>query len=128
VALAAVAVLAVAISLSVSTRREHAKVVASLPASVGSYSALAAATGPRAAAKETSCGVAIDQRLVGIYSPVLPCGVRLYLDHGSHHVLASVVGRPPRAIAAQFALTPTLARRLGVNGVRRIHWSYAAQT
>ena len=127
-ALAAVAVLALAISLSVSTRREHARVVASLPASVGSYSALAAATGPRARARETSCGVAFDNRLVGIYSPVLPCGVRLYLDHGSHHVLASVVGRPPTVLAAQFALTPALARRLGVNGVRRIHWSYAAQT
>jgi hypothetical protein len=126
VGLAGVAILAVAVSLSVATRREHAKVVAALPAPVGAYSALAAATGPRAAAKETSCGIALDRRLAGIYSPVLPCGIRLYLGYRSHHVLASVVGRPPTVVSAQFGLTPALARRLGVKGVRRIHWSYAA--
>jgi len=37
-----------------------------------------------------------------------------------------VIGRPPAVVPAQFGLTPALARRLGVNGVKRIRWSYAA--
>lgn len=126
VTLAGVAVLAVAVSLSLTTRHRHQKAVAALPASVGSYTALAAATGPRAAEQETSCGVALDRRLAGVYSPVLPCGVRLYLNYRSRHVLASVVGRPPAVVPAQFGLTPALASRLGIRGVRRVQWSYAA--
>lgn len=123
--LAGVAVLGLAVSLAFTTREDHAKAVAALPAAVGSYTALAAATGPMSGT-DPACSVEITPRLVGIFSPVLPCGVRLYLTRGSHHVLASVVGRSPTAEGAEFGLTAALARRLGITGVRRIRWSYAA--
>jgi hypothetical protein len=123
--LAGVAVLGVAVSLAFTTRQDHAKMVAALPVPVGSYSALAAATAPMSGT-DPVCGVEITPRVVGILSPVLPCGVRLYVARGSHHVLASVVGRTPTAQGAEFGLTAALAHRLGVNGVKRVRWSYAA--
>jgi len=122
--LAGVALLGIAISLAITTRQDHARTLASLPPAVGSYSALAAATAPRTGT-DPACHVAITPRVVGILSPVLPCGVRLYVARGSHHVLAHVVGRGPTAQGAELALTAALAKRLGVSGVRRIHWSYA---
>ena len=125
VMLAGVAVLGVAVSLAFTTRQDHAKEVAALPAPVGSYTALAAATAARSGT-DPACGVEITPRLVGIFSPVLPCGVRLYVTRGSHHVLASVVGRAPTAQGAELGLTAALAHRLGINGVKRIRWSYAA--
>lgn len=123
--LAGVAVLAVAVSLAFTTRENHAKAVAALPAAVGSYTALAAATGPMSGT-DAVCGVELTPHLVGIFSPVLPCGVRLYVTRGRHHVLASVVGRSPTVQGAEFGLTAALAHRLGITGVRRIRWSYAA--
>jgi len=125
VMLAGVAVLGVAVSLAFTTRRDHAKVVAALPPALGSYSALAAATAP-ASGTDPACGVEITPSVVGIFSPVLPCGVRLYVARGSHHVLAPVVGRTPTAQGAEFGLTAALAHRLGIIGVKRIRWSYAA--
>ena len=125
VMLAGAAVLGVAVSLAFTTRENHAKAVAALPVPVGSYSALAAATAPMSGT-DRACGVEITPRLVGIFSPVLPCGVRLYVTRGSRHVLASVVGRAPTAQGAEFGLTAALSHRLGITGVRRIRWSYAA--
>ena len=125
VMLAGVAVLGLVVSLAFTTRQDHAKAVAALPAPVGSYTALAAATGAMSGT-DPACGVEITPRLVGIFSPVLPCGVRLYVTRGSRHVLASVVGRAPTAQGAELGLTAALAHRLGINGVKRIRWSYAA--
>lgn len=124
--LAGIAVVAVAVSLAVTTRRDHHKAAAALPAAVGSYTALAAASGAKASRGTTACGVELKLRLVGILSPVLPCGVRLYVAYGSRHVLASVIGRGPRAPGAAFGLTSALSQRLHVTGVKRIRWSYAA--
>jgi len=94
---------------------------------VGSYTALAAATGP-ILGTDPACGVEITPRLVGIFSPVLPCGVRLYVTRGSRHVLASVVGRSTTPEGAEFGLTAALSHRLGITGVKRIRWSYAASS
>jgi hypothetical protein len=74
----------------------------------GSYSALVAASGPRAIGKKTACGIVIAPRTLGISSPVLPCGTRLYLNYGTRHVLAPVVSRGPEATGAEFAVTPAL--------------------
>jgi hypothetical protein len=122
--LAAVAILAVAVSFAVTARHER-KAAAALPAPHGSYTALVAASGSRVVGKTTACGIEIGRRTMGISSPVLPCGVRLYLTYRSRHVLASVIGRGPQSGGAEFAVTPALARRLGVTGVRRLRWSYA---
>jgi hypothetical protein len=99
--------------------------VAALPVPVGAYTALAAATAPMSGT-DPACGVEITPRVAGILSPVLPCGVRLYVTRGSRHVLAPVVGRTPTAQGAEFGLTAALAHQLGIVGVKRVRWSYAA--
>ncbi|HEX4519964.1 MAG TPA: hypothetical protein VH063_10325 [Gaiellaceae bacterium] len=123
--LVAVTVLAIAVSLAVTTRPGH-KAAAALPPPVGSYTALVASTGPKSVGKKTACGVVVTSRTVGISSPVLPCGVRLYMSRGARHILASVIGRGPTAAGAEFGLTPALAHRLEITGLRRVHWSYTA--
>lgn len=124
VMLAGAALLAVAASLAITSR--HGSSSASLPASIGSYSALFSSTGPRTFGATTSCGVVLGTGTMGISSPVLPCGVRLYLAYRGTTMLATVIGRTPAAPGGAFGLTQALARRLGVTGVRRIRWSYAA--
>jgi hypothetical protein len=125
VVLAGVTVLAVAVSFAVTARHDR-KAAAALPPPVGSYTALVAASGPRTIGKRTACGIVVATRTLGISSPVLRCGTRLYLTYGSRHVLAPVVGRGPQAAGAEFAVTPALARRLRLTGVKRVRWSYAA--
>ena len=137
-AFACVAVLAVAVSLAVTTRHQAGARAAALPQPVGSYTALVGSSnsgsssgsssgsgGTTAGGRPTACGVVIEPGTVGISSPVLPCGMRLYLDYHGRHVLAPVIGRGPSAPGREFDLTRALARRLGIAGVRRIRWSYA---
>ena len=124
VVLAAVTTLAVAVSLAFTTHHEHHRIVSRLPPPHGSYTALAAASGESALGHRTSCGVLVGDSTMGIGSPVLPCGARLYLTYRGRHVLASVIDQAG-ATGASFVLTHALARRLGVTGVRRVRWSYA---
>jgi hypothetical protein len=125
VLLGAVTILAVAVSLAFTTRNDdHHRRVTRLPAPHGNYTALAAATAPSALGHRTSCGVLVGDATVGIGSPVLPCGTRLYLTYRHRHVLASVIERAD-APGASFVLTHALAGRLGISGVRRIRWAYA---
>jgi hypothetical protein len=125
--LLAVALLAVAVSLAVSEHNRH-KASAALPKPQGSYTALVATSGPRVVGRRTPCGVVIGTGTMGISSPVLPCGLRLYLNYRSRHVLASVIGRGPAGPGAEFSVTPALARKLGVSGVKRMRWSYAGRS
>ena len=125
VVLAGVTILAVATSLAFTTRHGHHHTVARLPPPHGDYTALAAATGESVLGHRTSCGVLVGDSTIGIGSPVLPCGVRLYVTYRHRHVLASVIDQAG-APGAAFVLTHALAHRLGVSGVRRIRWSYAA--
>jgi hypothetical protein len=125
VVLAAVTVLAVAVSLAFTTRHGHHHRVVRLPPPRGSYTALAAAAGASTLGRKTTCGVLVGDGTMGIGSPVLPCGSRLYLTYRGRHVLASIIDRASPA-GASFLLTHALAKRLGVTGVRRVRWSYAA--
>jgi len=123
--LGAVAVLGIAVSLAITTRhRAHIR-QAALPASQGSYTALVGTSSPPSDDK-AGCGFVIGPTTMGIASPVLPCGVRLYLSFRGKHALAPVIARGPAGPGMEFGLTRPLARRLGINGVRRVHWSYAA--
>jgi hypothetical protein len=126
VVLGAVTLLAITVSFAVTAQHDR-KAAAALPRPVGSYSALVAASGPRAIGKKTACGIVVAPRTLGISSPVLPCGTRLYLNYGTRHVLAPVVSRGPEATGAEFAVTPALARRLRLTGVKRVRWSYSAE-
>ena len=62
---------------------------------------------------------------VGVSHPTLPCGARVFITYKGTTVLAQVVDRGPYETGRQFDLTDALARRLGLRGVKQIHWSYA---
>ena len=125
VVLGGVTVLAVAVSLAFTTRNgDHHHGASRLPPPHGDYTALAAASAESPLGHRTSCGILVGDSTLGIASPVLPCGARLYLTYRGRHVLASVIDQAS-APGASFVLTHALARRLGVSGVRRVQWSYA---
>jgi hypothetical protein len=121
--LAAIALLGLAAALATIRLRHPA---AALPPPQGSYTALAgplpAARGP---ARLSECGVSITASTEGVANPVLPCGIRVYLAYRDRTVLASVVAHAPVPGGREFALTPALARLLGLAGVHRVDWSYA---
>jgi rare lipoprotein A len=125
VALAGVALLAAAIALAVvaKTRSEASP----LPAAQGSYVALAGSSGPAAFGRRTACGAIIREKTQGVAHPVLPCGARIYISFRGKHVLTQVIDRGPTVPGRQFDLTDALARLLGLSGVQRIRWSYAAE-
>jgi rare lipoprotein A len=122
--LGAVALLAAVASLAVTahTRSHQSR----LPLAVGSYSALAGSIGSASIGRHTACGVVITGATEGVAHPTLPCGARIYVAYRGRHVLTQVVDRGPYAPGREFDLTDALARRLGLSGVHRIQWSYAA--
>ena len=124
VVLLGVTLLAVAVALAIITRT-HAHAL-SLPAAEGSYTALAGRLSPRRLGKPTACGVVIGPGTEGIGSPVLPCGTNLYVTYRGIHVLTTVIARSPAGPGKEFDLTDSLATQLGIVGVKRIRWSYAA--
>jgi rare lipoprotein A len=122
-ALALVALLAAVVSLAItaSTRKESS----GLPTPVGSYTALAGSSGPKAFGRRTACGQTIGPQTEGVAHPVLPCGVQLYISFKGKHVLTEVIDRGPYVPGREFDLTEALAQRLGLRGVQKIQWSYA---
>jgi hypothetical protein len=102
-----------------------------LPAAVpalggGWYDALAAA-GSRSFGVDgpTDCGHVVSLGSLGVAHPVLPCDTKLYLRYGGREVLTQVLAHGPRVAGYDYELTPALARRLGLTGVRPIEWRYA---
>ena len=124
VALAAVALLAAVVALAVSARTRGES--STLPAAYGSYTALAGSSGAAAFGKRTACGTIIRAKTEGVAHPVLPCGAKLYISYNGKHVLTQVIDRGPYVPGRQFELTEALARLIGLTGVQRIGWSYAA--
>jgi rare lipoprotein A len=123
-ALAAVAILAAAIALTVASKTRSDS--SNLPEAVGSYPARAASGGTAAFGKRTSCGTVIRAKTQGVGHPVLPCGAKIYVVYDGKHVLTQVIDRGPRGPGPQFELTDALAKAIGLTGVQRIRWSYAA--
>ena len=123
VALAAVALLAAAISLAITAETRGRG--STLPEPEGSYTALAGSSGPAAFGRRTACGGVLRPDAEGVAHPVLPCGARIYVSYRGKHVLTQVLDRGPYVPGRQFDLTDALARRLGLRGVQEIHWSYA---
>jgi len=123
VALAGLALLAGAISLAVTVHtRKHTDTT---PQPQGSYVALAGSSGPAAFGKRSACGGTITADTLGVAHPTLPCGVRIFITFHGTTVLTQVVDRGPSAPGRQFDLTDALARKLGLQGVQPIRWSYA---
>ena len=123
VALAGLAVLAVAVSLAVTAQTRTSS--SNLPQPEGSYLALAGSSGPAAFGRRTACGGVIHPETIGVSHPTLPCGARVFITYKGQTVLTQVVDRGPYVPGRQFDLTDALARRLGLRGVKEIHWAYA---
>jgi rare lipoprotein A len=123
IALAGLALLAAVISLAVTRQARDGSGTAPQPE--GSFTALAGSSGPAAFGRRTACGGIIHPDTQGVSHPTLPCGARIFLSFHGMRVLTQVVDRGPYVPGRQFDLTDALARRVGLRGVQRIHWSYA---
>jgi rare lipoprotein A len=124
VALFAVALLAGVIALAVVSKTRSDPT--DLPAAYGSYPAWAGVAEAASIGKHTACGTVIRPRTQGVGHPVLPCGARIYITYNGKHVLTQVIDRGPNRADREFELTPALAKLVGLTGVQRIRWSYAA--
>jgi hypothetical protein len=95
------------------------------PNAVGDFVAEAGSAGPAAFGHHTACGGVLQASTYGIAHPTLPCGARIIIDYKGQRVLTQVVDRGPYEPGRQFDVTDALARKLGLEGVKPVHWSYA---
>src|SRR5512146_3407985 len=96
-ALAAVTLVAVVIALAL-TRGDGSdkKGRPALPPPGGPwYKALAAPYLPTKKPQKGACGVLIGTKTKGVAHPVLPCGVKIYVEFGNREVLTQVIDRGP---------------------------------
>jgi rare lipoprotein A (peptidoglycan hydrolase) len=122
-ALAAVALVAIAVALAVTHDNRPRD---GLPSAAGTwYTALAAPYVPSAKQPRGACGVKIDVGVVGVAHPVLPCGVKLYVQFHGKTVLTHVVDRGHTVPGREFDLTEALAKLLRVQGTQTIQWRFA---
>ena len=129
-ALAAVALLTgvAGVALSQAGRDASGRAVA-VPA-VGAWGGWSTALAGVAASaspggRPSDCGWIVNRRTLGVVHPVLPCGARIFVEYGGTRALTRVVARSPVARDRELDLTPALAKRLGLDGVREIRWAYA---
>jgi rare lipoprotein A (peptidoglycan hydrolase) len=121
--LGAVALVAIAIALAVT---HNSKDSSNLPPAAGDwYTALAAPYAPSKGNTKSACGVAIGSTTVGVAHPVLPCGVKLYVEYKGKQVLTQVIDRGHTVPGREFDLTQALARLLHVEGTQTIQWRFA---
>jgi hypothetical protein len=90
-------------------------------AAVGTY-------GPGLYGRTTECGVELTRSTRGVSHPVLPCGARIVVAHGSRQAEARVVDRRSFGSGQAFALTEALAADLGLSGVQLVRWRFAPGT
>jgi rare lipoprotein A (peptidoglycan hydrolase) len=122
--LAAVTLLAAAVVLLVVDHRGKAAPAA--PTGIGQWSkALAAPYSRPRGALRGACGVVVGPRTIGIAHPVLPCGVKLFVQYKGTTVLTQVIDRGPSVAGRRFDLTRALAAALGVRGTRLVEWRFA---
>jgi rare lipoprotein A (peptidoglycan hydrolase) len=121
--LAAVALVAIAVVAAVS-RHSHPK--ADLPTPAGDwYTALAAPYTLSKGRTKSACGVAIDTKALGVAHPVLPCGVKVYVEYKGKQVLTQVIDRGHTVPGREFDLTQALAKLLHLQGTQTILWRFA---
>jgi rare lipoprotein A len=126
VALGAVALIAVIVSLGVRSPFGDSKESKKLPSPVPTwYRALAAPYLPSASRRRTACGERIRPDTVGVAHPVLPCGVKIYIAYGGKQVLTQVIDRGPYVPGRDFDITKALANKIGLHGTQPIRWTYA---
>jgi rare lipoprotein A (peptidoglycan hydrolase) len=121
--LAAVALVAIAGAVAID---KHSSKSSDLPAAAGGwYTALAAPYTPSGTSTKGACGVTITAETVGVAHPVLPCGVKLYVEYKGKQVLTQVVDRGRTVPGREFDLTQALAKLLDVERPQTIQWRFA---
>ena len=102
----------------------------SLPESVavpgeGWYEALAVPRRRSTGTGRTACGYRLTAHTDGVGHPVLPCGTRIYVEHGQVAALTQVLARGAARPRSQFVVTQSLARKLGLASTDLVRWRYA---
>jgi hypothetical protein len=123
VALAGVAVLGVAIALAVAHRSENRS--PSTVTGAGDWFTAMAAPTTHTSREKGACGVVVGPATPGVVHPVLPCGVKLYLEYEGHEVLTEVVDHGAGAAGRTFDVTPPIAHMLDLQGTQEIRWRFA---
>jgi hypothetical protein len=122
-ALAGIAILGIAIAIAVATRSKDEKQAAT-PA--GQWYTALAAPYTRTKAKKGACGVVVGPKTPGVAHPVLPCGVKIYLEFHGREVLTQVVDHGHTAPGRVFDVTLPVAKLLGLQGSQTIRWRFAS--
>ncbi len=128
--LAAVALLAGLVAVAVVERRTSVEPVeprSAVAAGGGWYDALAAPRPPSGDAEQTTCGLTLTGRSLGVTHPVLPCGAKLLVRYGGETIFTEVIDNELQATGRQFELTPALARLVGLDGTQQVEWRYATR-
>ncbi|HET7146183.1 MAG TPA: hypothetical protein VFI10_03195 [Gaiellaceae bacterium] len=121
--LAGIAVLGIAVALAVSQRGGGEKPAAT-PA--GQWYTAMAAPYTRTKPKKGACGVVVGPNTPGVAHPVLPCGVKVYLEFHGREVLTQVVDHGHTAPGRTFDVTLPVAKLLGLQGTQTIRWRFAS--
>jgi hypothetical protein len=129
VALAAAALLAGMFGVALSQAgRESSETALPEPAvgPWGGWTTVLAGVAPAAprAGRRSGCDWLVLPRTQGVVHPTLPCGARIFVEHGGRRALTQVVARFPVGQGRQLDLTPWLARRLDLEGIRELRWAF----
>jgi rare lipoprotein A (peptidoglycan hydrolase) len=122
-ALAGVALVGAAIALAVASPHGKGKPDAS-PA--GQWYTALAAPYTRTKPRKGACGVVVGPNTPGVAHPVLPCGVKIYLEFHGKQVLTQVVDNGHTAPGRVFDVTLPVAKLLGLQGSQTIRWRFAS--
>ena len=96
-----------------------------LPEPVTWYEARAAPYGPTPGRPRTACGQRLTAKTRGVAHPVLPCGVKIFLEYRGHRVLTQVIDRGPSVPGREFDVAKALADRIELHGTQRVRWGFA---
>jgi hypothetical protein len=91
----------------------------------GWFAAIGVPARPPARPRATACGFRLTSKTLGVAHPVLPCGVKIYVEFGDKRVLTRVIGSGSGA-QSEFALTRPLADEIGLHSRQQIRWRFAA--
>jgi hypothetical protein len=74
--------------------------------------------------RRSGCDWVVQPGTQGVIHPTLPCGSSIYIEYGGRQALTRVVATLPVGQGRQLDVTPRLARRLGLEGVREVRWAF----
>jgi hypothetical protein len=124
-ALAAITLLGLAVALAVADHRDNKKDATTAASPAGQWYSAMAASSTRTKPKKGACGIVIGPKTLGVAHPVLPCGVKVYIEFDGKQVLTQVIDNGHTAPGHVFDVTPPVARLLGLQGNQMIRWRFA---